>query len=158
MAFTDPGTPNLADFITFAEGQGVPSADVPTDADAVFQPQWALSDAQDRVIGQTSVGSTPLYMRYVLAVYNLALHLWITQGGDLPGQTFFQSSRAAFNLNSFLGGVILASGDEGTSNTIMVPEFLKGMTMDDLDLIKTPWGRQYMGYAQMYGPNAVTLV
>ncbi len=157
MSFVTPTTPNLTDFLTFAQAQGVPSGDVPTAGDNVFQPQWALDDALDRVIGQNMLASEAT-MRYVLAVYNLALHIWITQGDDLTGETFFTDTRTAMNLLSFLGGVILASGDGPTSQTIAVPEQLKGISIDDLELIKTPWGRRYMGYKQMYGRNVVVLV
>ncbi len=152
----DPTTPNLADFTTFAIGQGCPALDLPA-APAPPYAEWALNQALAQVIGDDSVG-VQFPILYVLAVYNCAMHILVKIGQDVPGQTFFTDTRTALKMSSFLGGVVLASGDESTSQTLAVPESLKMMTLRDLGLIKTPWGREYMEYMQMYGPNVAVMV
>jgi len=44
-----------------------------------------------------------------------------------------------------------ASEDEATSQTLLTPEAMKGLTLADLQNLKTPWGRQYLAFAQSYG-------
>ncbi len=158
MAFVTPGTPNLADFLTFAQAQGVPAGEIPAANGTQFQPQWALDDAIDRVIGQNTVAQSSQIMRYVMAVYNLALHEWIMQGDDIFPLTFFATQRAQYNVFAFVPGVINSAGDQGTAGGITVPDALKGLTLADLELIKTPWGMRYAQYAQRYGPNIVVMV
>ena len=158
MAFTTPTVPNLADFITFAEGQGVPSADVPLSTAAVYQPQYALDDALDQVAGEDSIGASSAVMRYVMAVYNLALHIWVVNGDDLPGQTFFTNTRTSMKLLEFTGGVVLASNDETTGNTLAVVEGYKNLPIYALDYHKTPWGIRYQAYAIRNGSSVVVMV
>lgn len=92
---------------------------------------------------------------YVLAVYNLGVHQLLKIGQDLPNQTFFAQMRQTYRLTSLVPGPVMASGDQATSETLVVPEFFKNLTLSELDLLKTPYGREYMGYAQMYGPTIV---
>jgi hypothetical protein len=97
-------------------------------------------------------------LEYVLAVYNLGMHLLCKVGQDVSGETFFADTRKKMRLTSFRAGVILASGDGPTSETFAVPDWVKKMSMRDLDLVMSPWGRDYMGYAQMQGPNVNVMV
>jgi hypothetical protein len=94
-------------------------------------------------------------IEYVMAVYNYGMHKLLKIGQDQGGQTFFQTQRANFNLMSFKAGPVGASADNGTSDTLVTPDFLKGLTMGDLDLLLTPWGREYLDYSQAYGPSIV---
>jgi hypothetical protein len=158
VAFITPTVPNLADFLTFAAGQGVPTADVPTSSDAVYQPQYALDAALDEVAGEDSIGASSAVMRYVMAVYNLALHIWVVQGDDLPGQTFFSNTRTSMKLLEFTGGVVQSSNDETTGNTLAVVEGYKTLPIYALDYHKTPWGIKYLAYATRYGSSVVVMV
>ncbi|HQT24978.1 MAG TPA: hypothetical protein PLK99_00065 [Burkholderiales bacterium] len=92
---------------------------------------------------------------HVLATYNLGLHQLLKIGQDQPGQTFFSTIRQTYRLGSLVPGPVMASGDQATSETLVVPDFFKTLTLSDLDLLKTPYGRDYLGYAQMYGPTIV---
>lgn len=92
---------------------------------------------------------------YVMAVYNLGMHTLLKIAQDRPGQTFFVDQRCAFKLLTFVSGPVVSSADQGTSNTLLAPDFLKGLTMAGLDLLKTPWGQEYLAYSQEYGPNIV---
>lgn len=92
---------------------------------------------------------------YVMATYNLGMHQLLKIAQDQPGQLFFAQQRATFKMLTFQAGPIAASADQATSNTLAVADFIKGLTMQGLDLLNTPWGREYLAYAQMYGPNIV---
>lgn len=92
---------------------------------------------------------------YVTAVYNYGMHKLLKIGQDQSGQTFFTDQRANFKLLSFKAGPVGASADQATSQTLVTPDFLKGLTMGDLDLLLTPWGREYLDYSQAYGPSIV---
>ncbi|WP_455387436.1 hypothetical protein [Petrachloros mirabilis] len=92
---------------------------------------------------------------YVLAVYNLGTHQLLKIAQDQPNQTFFTTIRQTYRLTSLVPGPVMASADQATSETLVVPEFFKTLTLSELDLLKTPYGRDYLGYAQMYGPTIV---
>ncbi len=216
--FTDPSSPNLADFYAYCLAQGIPAADfpagtlttvsidtsgaitaasttgtvsagevlngldipsgtyitawsgtsgtvspVPTTAVSTATASaysvyaaWSLNYALQVAITGPGIGSLPGFAgQYVMAVYNLGLHHLLAIGQDQANQTYFASKRQAYNLNSLVAGPVLASGDQATSETLVVPEFFKNLTLSELDLIKTPFGRAYLGYAQMYGPTIV---
>ncbi|MEK7916636.1 hypothetical protein AAB988_29470 [Burkholderia contaminans] len=149
MSFVDPTQPNLADFTTFVYNQGVPPADLPTNSQYL---QWAFTMAMNLAL--QSPCSVPAIV-YVLAVYNLGMHRLLKVAQDTPPSTYFATQRAAFKLMAFVGGVVQSSADQATSNSLVVPDFVKNLTMQDLDLLKTPWGREYLAYAQQYGPDVV---
>lgn len=149
MAFVDPTTPNLADFITYCEGQGVTTSDLP--ANSPFF-QYAFNSAIDKTL--IPPDDMPA-IEYVLAVYNLGLHWLIKITPDQSPSTFFSAARTTYKLLSFTGGIVVAASDEATSSTLAEPEFLKGLTISALDLLKTPWGQQALDYQQQYGPNIV---
>ncbi|SAK53519.1 hypothetical protein AWB78_01334 [Caballeronia calidae] len=149
MAFVDPSTPNLADFTLFVYEQGVPEADLPDDSPYL---QWSLTTAEAKALNAPPPIPSIIY---VLAVYNLGMHTLLKIAQDQSNQTFFSDIRKGFKLLSFISGPVVTSADQGTSNTLLAPDFLKGLTMADLDLLKTPWGQSYLAYAQSFGPNVV---
>jgi hypothetical protein len=114
--------------------------------------QWALTVAMDVTLFPPPCMPVILY---VLAVYNYGMHKLLKIAQDQPGQTFFSGQRANFNLMSFTAGAVSASSDQSTSTTLVTPDFLKGLTIGDLDLLSTPWGREYLDYSSQYGPNIV---
>lgn len=118
---------------------------------------WALNQAMEIALDSPSVGGgLPGFAgQYVLAVYSLGLHTLLVIGQDQVNQTFFSQMRAKYNLGTLVPGVVFASGDQGTSDTFVVPDFFKTLTLSELELLQTPYGRRYMGYAQMYGPSIV---
>ncbi|WP_320533661.1 hypothetical protein [Robbsia andropogonis] len=148
MAFTDPTTPNLADFTTFVYSQGVPQADLPADSDYLV---WSFDIAKARTL--VAPFSLPPIL-YVMAVYNLGMHTLVGLGQDLEGQTFFTTAREKFKFGSFAAGPVVSTGDNGSQTTLLAPEFLKNLTLQDLELLKTPWGRYYLAYAQQAGSTA----
>ncbi|VWB07228.1 hypothetical protein [Burkholderia lata] len=132
----------------------VPVAAVSTASAQAYSPwlQWAF-------IGAMAVTLIPPpcmpAILYVMAVYNYGMHKLLKIGQDLSGQTFFTIQRQNFNLLSFKAGPVASSADQATSSTLVTPDFLKGLTMGDLDLLLTPWGREYLDYSQQYGPSIV---
>ena len=97
----------------------------------------------------------PIYLR---AVYNLAGDLLVQSCPDQPdvlyptdnptGLGYFAYLRDKMAINSFVAGVIESSADESTSQSMKVPDQFEGLTIADLQNLKTPWGRTYLGIAQ----------
>lgn len=156
MAFADPSTPNAADFLLFVREQGVLVAYLPDNSDYLT---WALGYAQNICIpapaslSQTYVGATLSASPYVLAVYNLGVHRLLMIAQDQDNQTFFTDQRKVFSLMSFTPGPIQSSADQSTSESMVVPDWVKMLPLQSLSLLKTPWGRFYLEYAQMFGPE-----
>lgn len=156
MAFIDPSNPNLADFTTFVYNQGVASTDLPSNSVYLF---WSLGYAQNTAmippaqLVQSYVGATLSTSPYAMAVYNLGMHRLLYVAQDISPSTYFTSLRKEFSLLSFSAGPIVSSSDQSTSESMLAPEWMKNMPLQALDLLKTPWGRFYLEYAQMYGPN-----
>lgn len=90
---------------------------------------------------------------YDQCVYNLGGDNLINFAQDVTGQTYFVDARVKFRINSFVAGVISESHDESTGENILVPDFFKKLTLANLQNLKTPWGRQYLAFAQSYGPD-----
>ena len=147
--FANPGYPNQPDFTTFCQGQGITVAIL--DPTSPYY-TWAYTRGVDRTI--VAPGSIAA-IEYVIAVYNLGMHQLLKVAQDTPPSTYFATQRATFNLQSFVAGPVSSSGDQGTNQSLVVPDFMKGLTMDSLDLLNTPWGREYLNYSQCYGPTVV---
>lgn len=105
---------------------------------------------------------------YAVAVYNYAGALLLQYAQDLPdapivpgskndqnpnGLPFFAWTRQQFNLNGYVGGTIQSATDQGTSQSMVVPEAAETFTLENLELVKTPYGRTYLGIAQKLGPS-----
>ncbi|MEN9755889.1 MAG: hypothetical protein RL755_76 [Pseudomonadota bacterium] len=90
-------------------------------------------------------------LHYEQAVYNLATDYLINITPDQSGQTFFADTRQKFDCVGFVSGVISSASDSGTSSSLVTPEAFTGLTIGDLQNLKTPWGRAYLAVAQQYG-------
>lgn len=146
MAWTDPNSPNLADFTSFVtDSMAIPVSALPTNSVWIG---YAFNQAMDLVFGPPWISG----LSYTLAVYNCAGHLLLFITPDQTGQTYFADARAQFDLLSFRPGAIDASGDQGTNSAFATPEQLRSLTVGDLDFLKTPWGRAYLAYAMDFGP------
>lgn len=103
-------------------------------------------------------GTVPVSI-YTLAVYNLGGDNIVNYAPDIgsPPPTykdnlpFFAYMRAQFNTNAFVSGVISSANDESTGESMVVMEAAKNFTLANLQQLKTPWGRQYLAFAQSYG-------
>ena len=45
-----------------------------------------------------------------------------------------------------------SASDEGTSTALLNPEFMKTLTLQNLQALKDPYGRTYLQFAQSFGP------
>ena len=70
--------------------------------------------------------------------------------------TYFSTLRSTgaggYGLIAPINGVVSGSADEGTSQTLAVPDVMGQLTQNDLQFTKTPWGRYWLGYGQSVGP------
>lgn len=148
MAFADPTKPNLPDFILFCRNQGVTTAALPDDSPYFL---WSLNWSEEVALYVPQIAN----IIYVLAVYNLGMHRLVKTAQDTPPSTFFKDLREKFHMFAFVAGPVASSADQGTSESLVVPDFMKGLTFSALDLMKTPWGLDYLDYAQQWGPNVL---
>jgi hypothetical protein len=148
------GNPTFAGFQWFvATIMGVPSGSMPSS-------DW-LQIAYDEAVNLTywALGTVPSQPTtpsiYAFAVYNLGCALLLEFAQDdattQPPQTFWTNLRQQLNLNSFNFGLITSASDQGTAESTYIPEAIKGMTLMDLQLAKSPWGRKYLMIAGQWG-------
>lgn len=137
---------------------GVPVEWLPTDSDAFF---YAYNTAVATVNDWFECIPGPILAN---ATYNLAGHLLITWAPDITTTPpypykvvdgvpygYFEWIRKQNNVLGFTTGTVSSSSDEGTSVALVVPEQAKNMTLDQLQLMSTPYGRSYLGIAQKIG-------
>ncbi len=156
-------TPSLAAFSDFAYNQmGVPTSALPTGSVAL---NYAFSTAMQIVYTPLSQFSGPsvsppgqVISLYELAVYNLAGSNLLNFTQDASGAPVYKDSlpyfayyRKKWNLDSPISGMVSSSGDEGTSVGLEVVEQLKHLTLNDLQLTKDPYGRQYLNIMSRTG-------
>jgi|SRR5580700_3659970 hypothetical protein len=75
--------------------------------------------------------------------------------GASVSQTFFQQLRAACKITAFFPGVVGNASDVSTSVGIDNPDFMRGLQLSDLQLLKTPYGQAYLRIAQKAGPTVI---
>lgn len=88
---------------------------------------------------------------YSIAVYNLATAFLVDWASDVPPSTYFADARIKFGTGNFIPGLIINTGDESDNVAIMIPDSLKQLSLANLQQLKTPWGRAYLGIVQMIG-------
>ena len=158
-----PPSPTLAGFLSFIRTvMGITSKNLPDNSPvipmafavalAIVNPALQAVCIPDVDAAGVSLNSGGLTI-YTLAVYNLAGDNLINYAPDQAGSTYFCDAREKFNTMGFSPGVISASSDEGTSQSLVVQEAAKNFTLANLQQLKTPYGRQYLALAQSYGPN-----
>jgi hypothetical protein len=141
---TTPNTTDLYSFMTTIAG--VPESALPSTSPYLA---WALSYAEEQtMLILYAVGQD----YYCFAVYLLATSFLINWCPDQSGQTFFQGLRASWNITGFVGGTVQSTADELTSESLLAPDFLKGLTLANLQQLKDPYGRQWLAMQQDNGP------
>lgn len=139
--------PTLAGFLVFIRvNMGINTTVLPDSSVFISQ---SYDIAIELVNDQINTISPTLYTN---AVYNLAADNLLNYAQDQTGQTFFADVRSGYGINSFVAGVIQSSADESTSESMLVPDFFKKMTLANLQNLKTPYGRAYLQIAQSVGP------
>lgn len=148
--------PTLAGFLDFVRTyMGITTTILP-DASPVIDMSFCV--ALELVYEAIQCASPRLYN---LAVYNLAGSTLIAYAQDLPEAAivpgsdpplpFFAYYRALWNVNGFVTGVVQASADESTSQSLVVMEAAKNFTLANLAQLKDPYGRAYLAIAQDAG-------
>lgn len=110
-------------------------------------PGYALAQAMALVLNIPTMSG----LEYTLAVYNCAAHILLKITPDQPGQTYLATAREKFGILSALAGVINSASDQGTSDAVAVPWQQQSLTIGDLNFYTTPWGRDYLAFAQDFG-------
>jgi len=126
----------------------VSTANLPDDSWAIdFSYELAL-----QIVNQNLNCAVPIM--YTQAVYNLAADNLVNYAPDPtnPASTYWSDLRAKWNIYKFVPGVVQNSSDEGTSVGYVIQDAAKELTIANLQNLKTPWGRAYLGITQAYGP------
>jgi hypothetical protein len=153
--------PTLAGFKTFISKQGLPMDALPMSADVIPMAfNVAMTLVNQWLINVPSPDKS-LPSLYALAVYNLAMDRVANYAQDTdsspmyPGSNlpYWEGLRKGLNINGFVGGVISSASDNGTSQSMTTPEVMQNLTFDDLQTLKTRWGRTYMSLAQTFGQS-----
>ena len=148
MSFATPTKPNMADYLLFIrQGVGIGPAYLP-DGSLWVQATYDMAIATVNLELLKASGSI-----YTLAVYNFGVDRLLNFALDEPGQSYFKDTRQALGLNLFNAGLVNASSDQGTSQSLEIIEAAKRLTITDLAMMKTPYGRVYLDFAQSYGPT-----
>lgn len=111
-----------------------------------------LSYAYDVALATVNPALATVPPIYMLAVYNLGGDLLVNWAQDVPPSTYWRDLREKFAIYAFAPGVVSSSSDNGTSTSLLNPDQMKDFTLAALQNLKTPWGRQYLAWAQSYGP------
>jgi hypothetical protein len=93
---------------------------------------------------------------FTVAVYNLAGDYLVNIAQDDPAlpppdNTYWTDLRQSMQINSFIPGLINQASDQGTSAGMKLLASMENLTIGDLQALKTPWGRVYLGIAQSVG-------
>lgn len=150
--------PTQALFDAFVrEEMGINSTVLPDNSKYLI---WAYHQSRALVNRQIQLVSP---LMYLIAVNNLGGDILVNIAQDVPDAPpvagskppapFFAYTRRQLNLNSFVTGVITSTSDQGTSESMEVPDFVKNLTIADLQNLKTIWGRNYIGIAQSVGSD-----
>ncbi len=142
----NPCKPTLSGFQDFVTNV----MQIPEEALAVGSPyiQMAFELSMQTVLCQIR-GISPLL--YQQAVYNLAASLLIQYTPDNPCMTYFSAYRKNNNIGGSRQGVISASSDETTSQSWLIPDFYKNLSISDFQNMSNPYGIAYLAIAQKYG-------
>lgn len=141
-----PTAAQIAAFIAFIRDiMGVPDTVLPDNSPYIL---YSLTGAVNTVIMDINLFSPFLYQD---ALNNLAADNLVNWTQDTAPSKFWADLRASFGCNNFAAGVVQSANDNSTGMSALVPDFFKGLTMSNLQNLKTPYGRRYLAIVQDYG-------
>jgi hypothetical protein len=140
-------TPNVTDYLAFIRTTGIATAALP-DNSTFIQFTYDVAIATVNLMIAAVVPEL-----YVLAVYNLGVDQLYNYAQDTAPSTFFTDARKKWNIYGFVAGVVNTASDNGTGDSLVVPDALSQLTLADLQNLKTPWGRAYLAIAQKWGAD-----
>ncbi len=155
--------PTLAGFIAFVQNtMGIKPTILPPTSPYIryaFANALAIVNPALQVVCIPDADAAGAYLNsggwtvYAEAVYNLAADNLINYAPDQPGRRYFAKLRKKINITGFTSGIVSAAADESTSVSLVVQEAAKNFTLANIQSLKTPYGRAYLGFAQSYGPS-----
>jgi len=147
--------PTLSGYLAFIRNiVGINSTILPDNSPVIeFSYNLAINICTDLLV---KIPQIPSEFLYITAVYNLATDTLFTYAQDQEGQKYFAQVQQKYQLHALVPGVVSFAGDEGTQTTMVVPEAFKNMTIANLQNLKTPYGRTYLGIAQDFGSLSLT--
>jgi hypothetical protein len=145
-----PGDPTFDGFKAWVQAvMGVPNVSLPDDT--------TLQIAYDQAINLAYLGfqsipsqSTSLTI-YAQAVYNLGGAMLVEFAVDNPNSSYWQDLRNRMGIYNFTGGLTNSAYDQGTGEGMYILPIFSGLTLGNLQLLKTPWGRAYLALAGQWG-------
>jgi len=149
-----PGGPTYAGFQWFvANIMGVPGASIPPDSWMEVAYTMAVNLCYTPLLSIPSDPSGPSVG--AIATYNLgAAYLCGFAQDDQttnPPGSFWSNLQQQYGINSTTFGMVTSASDQGTADSLYIPNAIKNMTFNDLWLSKTPWGSQYLRIAGQWG-------
>ena len=148
-----PGGPTFDGFKWFVSNiMAVPGSSMPDDSWLQAAYDESINLTYDQLANIPSQPTTPTI--YAFAVYNLGCALLLDFAQDdpnNPNSVFWTNLRNTLGINSFSFGLITSAADQGTSESSYIPNQIKNMTLMDLQLAKSPWGRKYLMIAGQWG-------
>lgn len=133
-------------------------------------PEAALPDDSEYIPAAYGISLALVYVKiaqasqliYNTCVYNLGVSTLINFAQDPVPPTAFlkvgdenlpywQAVRRQYGTFSFSSGVVSSTADQGSSTSILNPEWMKNLTLANLQQLKDPYGRAYLSYAQSAG-------
>ncbi len=154
---SSPDDPTLAGYLVFLRNQvKIPANSLPNDNYWIGASYNLAIDMVLFLLKLIPNANHAYPSVYALAVYNFATDRLVNIAADdttSPDPIYFQKLRDRFKLDNYTVGVVKAASDENSSTALEVPSWAKDMSMLDLQMVKTPWGRTYMAIAQQYGPT-----
>lgn len=139
-------TPNITDFIAFLRTAArIDPAYLPDNSTTIT---IAFEIAMGVVHTFLMAAGQPFYC---LAIYNLGADRVINFAPDQQDQTYFADLRDKLGIDDFIPGVIASSNNISTGQSMLNPEFMKTLSLMDLQNLKTPFGRNYLSFAQQVG-------
>ena len=139
-------TVSRAGYVAFLRDQDFSAVDLPDNSPWI---DTTLAMAQAAM--NTTLALVPSL--FVIATYNYGADRLVNYAPDQANRTFFKSLREKLAILSFASGLVTSSSDAGTSSSLQTIEAAKDMTLGNLQLAKTPWGRAYLDVTQSYGPT-----
>ena len=141
-------TPTLAGFVTFCRNVAGITTTVMPDDDPGFD--LAFSIAQEWIPLVLNCISPTIFTN---ATYCWGVSVLLQFQQDQSGQNFFDTMRSRYGSNNLVPGVISSTADESTSTSLTVGRALSDLSLEDLQRVKDPFGRQAISYLMELGPQ-----
>jgi hypothetical protein len=151
---SQPSGPTLAGFSVFVYSiMQIDPLVLPTDSAIIGYAYQTALMIVDQSLQAAGCPPGSQWSIYAIAVYNLGGSNIVNYAQDVAGRTYFADMRKDLGISKFQPGVVAGSSDQGTATSLLNPDFMRGLTLANLQQIKDRWGRAYLQLAQDYGPG-----